>query len=79
MCSCVVAFVVYLDHVKMTVVGENCVHLTVQLLEGGLDGVGHHCVVALIFVEEMVAWKMKESNGVDENICVIIRCQDNPH
>ncbi len=33
------ASVVYLDHVKVILIRENSVHLTVQLLEGVLNGV----------------------------------------
>lgn len=47
----------YLDHVKVAVMGENSVHVAVQLFESALDGVGRHVVTALILVEVMVAWK----------------------
>lgn len=57
---CVVASVVYLNHVKVILIGENSIHLTVQLLEGALDGVTLHNVTALIFTDEMMACKINQ-------------------
>lgn len=55
-----VAASLYLDHVEMTVVRENSVHFTVQLLEGGLNGVSLQYVAALIFTEVMMTCKTRE-------------------
>ena len=52
--------VVYLDHVKVILVCENGVHLTVQLLESIFNGVCIHCVIAPISTEEMVACKTRQ-------------------
>lgn len=49
----------YLDHVEVAVVGENSVHIAVQLFESALDGVGRHVVAALLFMEVIVAWKRR--------------------
>lgn len=57
---CALAAVVYLDHVKVILVCENSVHLTVQLPESIFDGVCRHCVIVLIFTEEMVACKRRQ-------------------
>lgn len=40
---------------------ENSVHLTVQLFESMLDGVNHQCIVTLIFMDEIVACKTRNS------------------
>lgn len=60
-------YLVILDHIKVILISENSVHLTVQLLEGALDGVSPQCVIALIFTEEMVA-----SEGI--HVPSIVRC-----
>lgn len=57
-CVRALASAVYLDHVKMILIRENSVHLTVQLLELLLDGVGLQCVV-VIFADEVVACKIR--------------------
>lgn len=44
-----VRYVEYLDHVKVILIRENSVHLTVQLFEGVLDGFRLQCVIAFIF------------------------------
>lgn len=46
---------VYLDHVKVVVVGEDGIHFAVQLFEGVLDGVDRQSVIAFIFKDEVVA------------------------
>lgn len=45
----------YFDHVEVTVVWEDGVHLAVELLEGILNGVSLQCVVAFILTDVMVA------------------------
>lgn len=63
MCVCVFSAVspFHLDHVKVILIGENSIHLTVQLFESGLNGVGFQCVIAFISAEEMVACTAKKS------------------
>lgn len=53
---------VYLDHVEMTLVRENSVHVAVQLLEGFLDGVNGHVFVNVL-ANEMMACKTKRVLG----------------
>lgn len=45
----------------MIVVGEDSVHLAVQLLEVVLDGVGLQCVIASISTQEVVACKTRST------------------
>lgn len=45
----------------MILIRENSVHLTVQLFESILDGVSCQCIVTLIFTDEMVACKTRNS------------------
>lgn len=47
----------HLDHVKVILIGENSIHLTVQLFESVLNGVDFQCVIAFISAKEMVAWQ----------------------
>lgn len=75
-CVCALASVVYLDHVKVILIRENSVHLTVQFLEGVLDGVSLQCVIALIFMEEMVACKTKESIRDAANNYTVVRLEN---
>lgn len=57
---CFTASVFHLDHVKVILIGENSVHLTVQLFESVLNRVGFQCVIAFISAEEMVACVAKK-------------------
>lgn len=59
-CVCFAASVFHLDHVKVILIGENRVHLTVQLFESVLNGVGFQCVIAFISAEEVVACVAKK-------------------
>lgn len=64
-------FSVYLDHVKVMVVGEDGVHLTVQLFEVVLDGVGLQHVASSILMQEVVACKTRKTlreAATDESI-----------
>ena len=58
-CVCALISVVYLDHVKVALIRENSIHLTVQLLEVALDAVGRQCVIAPVFVDVIVACKKR--------------------
>lgn len=57
LCVCVVTYVTYLNHIKVLLIGEDSIHLTVQLLEGVLNGVTLQRITALIFTDEMMACK----------------------
>lgn len=61
-CACMCCAASHLDHVKVILIGENSIHLTVQLFESVLNGVGCQCVVGSIFTEEMVACAAKTSH-----------------
>lgn len=54
-CVCFAASAFHLDHVQVILIGENSIHLTVQLFESVLNGVGFQCVIAFISPEEMMA------------------------
>lgn len=47
----------YLDHVKVTLIRENSVNLTVQLLEIAFNGVNRQRVIAGVFTDEMMTCK----------------------
>lgn len=63
MTGCVIASLDYLDHVQMILIRKDSIDFTVQLLEGVLNGVGPQRVIALVFANEVVACKAKESVG----------------
>lgn len=58
-CSCVCFAASHLDHVKVILIGENGIHLTVQLFESALNGVSCQCVIG-VFTEEVVACTAKK-------------------
>lgn len=47
----------------MILVGEDSVHLAVQLLEVVLDGVGLQCIIAGISTQEVVACKTRSATS----------------
>lgn len=63
MCVCALASAPYLDHVKVTIIRENGVNLTVQLLEVAFNGINRQCVIG-VFTEEMMTCK-KQWNGLE--------------
>lgn len=59
------ASVLHLDHVKETLIRENGVDFTVQLLEIAFNSVDRQCVIARVFTDEMMTCK---NNGRDSEM-----------
>lgn len=51
----------HLSHVQVILIGENSIHITVQLFESVLNGIGFQRVIVSISADEVVACEAKNS------------------